>query len=222
MKLNLFIALVVLFIPAIHAQKSTKLSTDIVQASNEAGRLIAASANTVGTVKDIHVILIRQDNFNNAGVTNTIRIELRNKSRYTNTARTDLTAGTEFEETAGAMKEIINKVFADTSANKTEYHLKTATGMVTGAYHIAANTKPQTRLQRTYVETEAKMFEGKTVYKDDKGSFIWKPVIEVPASLASWTAYLQVEKNVPSSRVLLTVNEYKVLLALIEKAISGS
>jgi len=222
MKISLHPLVICFLIPlAMHSQKAAKAPQAITP--SEVGVISATTESVLGTVQNISVKLIQSKNISSGTTSAIVRMILQDKNRYTPDAVTDLKTARAITEVIDAMATISNSVSNNGEIKGGQVVTKTPSGIEVGAFFMkqtAAETVQATRNEKSYVVTEAKQFEGKTVYEDSKGKFIWKTTSTTSTSDpgGQWSSYIQVEDHVPSSRVGLSTENFKKLSDLLARA----
>ena len=193
--------------------------------------LIEKSTLEVGKLKDITVEVVKTIEPLSNTAKSLVRIKHAPKWLMVSDTKTELSDAEEINELLKTMRELLTTVFNTTRKNPTEINTQSKAGIEFGGFYVfekVSAAKAQAGASKTekfYVATTAKMYEGKTVYEDAKGTYIWKAaatatptspgVIDTPGH---WVTYFQVEKLVSASRISLTMDEFKALVELIEKA----
>jgi len=208
---------------SIQSQTKEKELSNAEQFSNQAGTLVEKTFINIGKVKDVKVTVMKIRDLNSDVIKNGLRFEYENKGSYTSDTKIAVLDQDDIDGIVKSMNNMIVNIFNTTKTNYTEVTFKSRSGFEAGCYFsidrgLGSNT-PQTKNEKVYITTTEKMYEGKVVNHDEKGSYIWKQVaVSTDEPTGKWKAYIQIEKYISSSIVYLNTEDFKALLNLIEQA----
>lgn len=190
----------------------------------------------LGKIKGIKVSVLKEKDLTTNTTKNQLRVEYLPKKAYVSDMHFNLTDTLEMGALIKSLKDLSACKIDSSDKNHPDIVFKSTKGLEAHCYltYSKAQTQAQASAakggvnQKFYVKTTDKMYEGKTVYQDANGSYIWKQstasssVTTAPASGPGITGTkqfsIQLEKQVGASKVILTDAEFKTLIELMENA----
>lgn len=191
--------------------------------SNQSGSLIEKQFIPIGKIKGVEVSVMKIKDLNSNVSKSALRFEYEYKSQYTTDSKIAVLDNDEIEGLVKSMNNMIASVFNSTRTVYTEVNFMSRTGFKAGCYFDvkkASNDAPSTKNEKFYVETKETMFEGKSVNKDEKGTYIWKAVTTSPTTepTGNWKAFVRLEKHDTNSQIYMSTEDFKTLFSLVEQA----
>jgi hypothetical protein len=222
LKTTMITLLVILVTIIANGQDSTQHSlTDTERAFEISGLLISREFTDVGTLEagskygDKCVIkTLRLYNYE----TETVGFVLRFGMEGTDARKNGL-ASIELDEVKGlihALEKIKADIINTSPTTYTEVYYKSETGLKIGFYYSLGKIESgSSRNVKKYIETSDATYEGKTVQKDDKGTFIWEMVSTGGSQSGNWTFFIDTDE-VGTRAHYFPVASLEQLIMLIE------
>lgn len=204
-----------------------------ISSQTTTGNLNQQKKIEIGAIRDLHVSLLKKNELNGSNLQKKLRIEYLPAKAKASDLYVDIADTMELVSLITSLKELNSN--ADSvkinDLNKPELSFQSVGGIEVQCYLVYEKTQALAGSgqagtnEKQYVPATGKMYEGKTVYKDVKGTFIWKPVLLTPETNKTKDGFviqgkrtytIQLQKYVGASKVTLTSFEFKELISLLE------
>lgn len=190
----------------------------------------------IGKIKGIKVSVLKEKDLSTNTTKSQLRLEYLPKKAFVSDMHLALSDTLEISGLIKSLKDLAACSIDSSDKQHPDIAFKSNNGLEAHCYLVYSKAQTQAQAsaskggvnQKFYVSTTAKMYEGKTVYQDAKGSYIWKqstassPTSIGPASapgIAGTKQFsIQLEKQVNASKAALTGAEFKSLIELLENA----
>lgn len=206
-----------------------------LNSQTEAGNLILQNNKEIGKINDVKVSLIKYLNIQASNNVMMVRVEYLPKNAKVSDMFVDFKDTTEISKVIASLHELDKSAGIVNENDLTAPHLAFAAdnGLTASCYLIYAKTQAMAGSgqagtnEKVYVKTEEKFYEGKTVFEDGGGTFIWRKVSLSPENATTKDGFIvrgskeyavQLQKQVAYSKIIFNSFDFKQFIILLEAA----